>query len=62
MRLDGVFMNSALVDLVRLIAKVVIDEMTAELREGLKSINHPAEEKIIHQLGLIKLNKEANHE
>jgi hypothetical protein len=55
-------MNSALVDLVRLIAKVVIDEMTAELREGLKSINHPAEEKIIHQLGLIKLNKEANHE
>lgn len=61
MRLDGVFMNSALVDLVRLIAKVVIDEMTAELHEGLKSIDHP-EEKIIHQLGLIKLNKEVNHE
>ena len=53
--------NLAFQELVRLIAQTVIEEMTAELHGELKSIDRPGE-KFIHNLGLIKLNKDFDHE
>lgn len=54
-------MNLAFQELVRLIAQTVIEEMTAELHGELKSIDHPGK-RFIHNLGLIKLNKDFDHE